>query len=155
MSVEIQIELGGPEEALALFGSRDQHLRFIRQHFEIRIVARNGVIKLIGERSAVESAATVVRGMLEHVRSGLDISPQLIKDLIQPMVGGESIEVPSSIEGFSWRSAGQKRYMELIEQNDIRLVVLHDTDGIKPVPCCLDTHAVALQEAFGDSSNRY
>src|SRR5271165_5394184 len=83
----ITLNLENRDEALLLFGSRDQFLRTIRDTLGVRIIARGDVINIEGTESQVDQADRVfqqLRLMLkkqgnltgENVRSVLSIVQQ-------------------------------------------------------------------------------
>ena len=53
---EATISLVDPESLLSLFGTRDQHLRKIRDTLSVDITHREGKIRVAGEESAVAQA---------------------------------------------------------------------------------------------------
>jgi len=70
------IDLMSPDEALALFGSQDKHLRMIRDRHDVTIVARNGALKVTGEDAAVRAAGAVLMTLLARARRGEAIGPE-------------------------------------------------------------------------------
>jgi phosphate starvation-inducible protein PhoH and related proteins len=125
--VEVSIEFRSPDEALAVFGSQDRHLRMLRERYDVTIVARNGTLKLVGEdQPALDAASEVVRRILHKVRSREDVTPEVIQQLMGGAkgVGGaaaglEPIKIGGHIEGYRARSPGQQKYLELIDKNEI------------------------------------
>ena len=56
---EATITLEGHDEELAVFGSRDHHLRQVRDSLRVKVLARHGAIKVEGEPERVEQARRV------------------------------------------------------------------------------------------------
>ena len=146
--MEIAIQLRSPAETLRLFGSRDRHLRMLKERFGIGIVARDGILKLTGEEAAVQGAEEVVRHLLERVRGDEELTPEHVAEAIEaekcrvraaarstaeplrsrksgfPGPGGRAPAGAGgvglrSIEGFRPRTPGQQKYLELIDDNPI------------------------------------
>ena len=56
---EVIITLDGHDEELAVFGSRDQYLRQIRDAFGVKVLARHGEVRVDGDREKVDQAKHV------------------------------------------------------------------------------------------------
>jgi phosphate starvation-inducible protein PhoH and related proteins len=63
---EATLAVSSPDEILALFGARDQHLRTIRRLFDVNITHRQGQIRISGEPEAVRQTTRVLE-RLRHV----------------------------------------------------------------------------------------
>ncbi len=62
------LKLNSNEEAIALYGSLDENLRFAEKEYGVRISARNSRLKISGDKSAVESAYRFFIGRLNELR---------------------------------------------------------------------------------------
>src|SRR5438105_9210766 len=62
---EVTISLSGHDEELAVFGSRDQYLRQVRDAFGVKVLARHGEVRVEGDPDRVEQA----RQVLEELRT--------------------------------------------------------------------------------------
>ena len=63
---EATISLDSHDEELAVFGSRDQYLRQVRDALGVKVLARHGEVRVEGEPERVapgRGAARVARGM--------------------------------------------------------------------------------------------
>ena len=117
------------QEAQALFGKHDQHLRRIEQVLGISVVSRGEEITVSGPREAVEQSTRLFDDLLEVIRSGaplrtddVDYALRALKDgrLIQLReVYQERIEVPSKRRFVIPRTPGQKAYVDAMRQHDI------------------------------------
>ena len=56
---DFTLQLDSPDEALALFGSRDQLLRQVRDALRVKILARQDELRVEGEPERVEHARQV------------------------------------------------------------------------------------------------
>jgi phosphate starvation-inducible PhoH-like protein len=118
----VAIELKSLDEARALFGPRDRHLRLVREKYHVQIVARDGQIKVQGEESQEQAAAQLLGEMLEAVRSEGRVPAETIDQLLSsPRLsqkrssgpGGRHDDEDSDVvEGVRLRTPGQKRYVE-------------------------------------------
>ncbi|HVY60853.1 MAG TPA: PhoH family protein [Planctomycetota bacterium] len=125
--MEATIELRSPDEALALFGSQDRHLRMLKERFDVTIIARNGLVKLIGDEAAVHGAEDALRRVLARVRKadGGELTAEEVAGLLGPGHAGiptsvaEAVRIGSHVEGYRARTPGQQRYLDLLEKNEI------------------------------------
>ena len=80
--MEETVILESREEAMAVYGSRDQYLRMVRDAFGVQIVARDSLIKISGEKAAVTRAAAVFRGLVLVVRERGRVASRDVENLI-------------------------------------------------------------------------
>ena len=60
---EATINLEGPAEELAVFGSRDQYLRQIRDALGVKVLARHGEVRVEGDGDRVEQARQIFESL--------------------------------------------------------------------------------------------
>ena len=116
--VEKTLTLRNDQEALALFGKHDQHLRKIEQALGVSIVARGEELKITGEEPIVSKTFRLFEDLLMVVRSGapirkedLDYALKALQDpgLIQLRQSYQQrLEVPSRRRFIIPRTPGQK-----------------------------------------------
>ena len=80
--MEETVILESREEAMAVYGSRDQYLRMVRDAFGVQIVARDSLIKISGEKAAVTRAAAVFRGLVLVARERGRVASRDVENLI-------------------------------------------------------------------------
>ena len=117
------------QEAQALFGKHDQHLRKIEHALGITVVARGEAVTVSGQDAAVAKARRLFDDLLTVVRAGaplrkddVEYALRAIEDprLIQlHEVYQERIEVPSKRRFIIPRTPGQKAYVEAMRAHDI------------------------------------
>ncbi|MCF6150187.1 MAG: PhoH family protein [Candidatus Kuenenia sp.] len=119
------IILENDDEASILYGNHDKNLRLIRDAFQIKLVARNGILKLEGEKGSVVAAKTALIKLLEIVRFTGVLS---LKDVEQTIM-----DVQNDVEGTSRqainlfqketfirpKTQGQAEYIDAIRKNDL------------------------------------
>ena len=126
---EMTINLDNRDEALLLFGSRDQNLRAIRDVLGVRLIARGDELHIEGDEFSVGQAERVfqqLRDLLRHqgqlsteeVRTVLDVvqhgnDRQGIQNLT-PMDGGRHVRP---------RTDGQARYVRAMQENDLTFCI--------------------------------
>ncbi len=123
--MEKTLKLNSNEEAIALYGSLDENLRFAEKEYRVRISARNHRLKITGEKNDVEKAYRYFAGLLKKLREGM--SPNRVaasEDRPQRQHHHQS-DYEGSIRYFhrgkiiAARSESQERYLTAIRDNDI------------------------------------
>ena len=117
------------QEAQALFGKHDQHLRKIEQALGISVVARGEAITVSGPDAAVAKAIKLVDDLMVVVRSGAPLRKEDVEYALRALqdprliqlhqVYQERIEVPSRRRFVIPRTPGQKVYVEAMREYDI------------------------------------
>ena len=117
-------------EVQALFGQSDAFLKMIEDGFDVRVVLKSDSIAVIGENvTEVNQVTTVLESLLHRIRKGEQLQATDVSYVIRASDTGEQ-DIPSgigaeSIPVFSKRgvirpkTAGQKRYVEAIKDNDL------------------------------------
>ncbi|MDP3723368.1 MAG: PhoH family protein [Candidatus Omnitrophota bacterium] len=126
---EQAVTLRSDQEAQALFGKHDQHLRRIEQALGVSVVSRGAELKVAGPGEAVAHATRLVEDLLIIVRSGamlrredVDYGLRALTDtrLMQlRQIFQERIEVPSKRRFVIPRTPGQKTYVDAMRSHDI------------------------------------
>lgn len=139
---EATLAVSSPDEILALFGARDQHLRTIRRLFDVNITHRQGQIRISGEPEAVRQTTRVLE-RLRHVsrrKGGLspfDVQEAAADEGVGELragllnTGGNRSDAPrSEVADVELRHAGRKvqprtqgqaRYVEMIRNHDLTI----------------------------------
>ncbi len=121
---EAILSLADPELARALLGTLDQHLKTIRDAFEVTVTHRNGELRVSGPPDGVGKAIRAfeqLKGKLQ--RTGVVTSEDVVAVLA--LVTGDTPRESRSIEIFDAgrtirpRTPGQARYVESIRGNDL------------------------------------
>ena len=123
------LALRNDQEAQALLGKHDQHLRRIEQALGVTITVRGEELKVGGEEAAVSKAFKLFDDLLMIVRSGAPVRKDdldyALKALTDPRLIGlrqiyqERIDVPSRKRFVIPRTPGQKTYVEAMRSHDI------------------------------------
>ena len=116
-----------PNIVLPLFGAKDQHLRRLREHFAVKIIHRDGQIRVIGEDDdAVAKATEAIEILTNIVRRRGNLTPDLFDETIARVKGEEvsitashSIDVLETGRQIRPRTPGQAKYIEAIRKNDL------------------------------------
>ena len=65
---EATLSITNPDEILTLFGPRDQHLRKLRQLFDVTITQRDGRVRISGEDEGVRGATRTLEKLRQLSR---------------------------------------------------------------------------------------
>lgn len=124
----------GREEAVALFGSRDENLRLLRDVLGVKVLARGTKISLQGEAEQVDLGMRV----LERMRASYHKQRELSTDDVRVMIGdlqprpeseapsgpaGGSAEIVGPIRRLFTKTHGQRDYVEAMRQNDLTFCI--------------------------------
>ena len=114
-----------PQLVLPLFGARDQHLRRIRDRFDVEITHRDGQIRVTGEDLAVAHATEVIEQLKTIVRKRGSLSPELFDQTIARVTGdtdggaSQTIDVIQVGREIKPITPGQIEYVDAIRNNDL------------------------------------
>lgn len=112
---------------LPLFGAKDQHLRRLRDKFDVNITHRNGQVRISGEsKQAVAQATDAIEQLTEIVKRKGNLTPALFDETIARITGEsaprkpvESIETLQVGKEIRPRTPGQANYVESMRNNDL------------------------------------
>lgn len=121
---ETTLSVFGSKRLLSILGTRDQHLRMIREGLGVRISAREGQIQIEGEDQAVARATEVLEQLQAHVQRYGAVTAEDVARLLAEVRSGEGPVATAPIPVFANRpirprTPGQARYVEAIQQNDV------------------------------------
>ncbi|MFD0768050.1 PhoH family protein [Bacillus sp. CGMCC 1.60114] len=127
--VEINQQLENHNEAIALFGVNDAHLKVIENELEVSIVTRGGSVRVSGTDEAVALVEGILQQLLAVIRKGISISERDVTYAIQLGRQGKLAhfeelyeeEIFKTAKGKSIRvkTMGQRQYIYAIKKNDI------------------------------------
>ncbi|MDY0396716.1 PhoH family protein [Virgibacillus halophilus] len=125
----IDLALSGPDEAVALFGNNDRHLKYIEDKLHVSIITRGEQLAVKGTEQNKQTVKEILSALLSVIRKGLAISQRDIvyaTDLAQQgkIAQFETLfedEITKSAKGKSIRvkTLGQKNYISAIKSNDL------------------------------------
>jgi len=125
---EATITLRDADEAIALLGTRDKYLRQIRDALGIRVVSRNGQLRMEGDPQQVAHATEVFEHLRELIRQQGSITSADVQCTLQAVLRGRPTpaQVPEILPGkvsVRPRTEGQMRFVREVERNDIVLCI--------------------------------
>ncbi len=122
---EVTISLDGQEEELAVFGSRDQFLRQIRDSLGVKVLARHGEVRVEGERDRVDQAKLVFEELRALHRKKRAISSEEVADAIEKAQRandpeqGDQVEIREGNRIVRARTDGQTRYLKALRDREL------------------------------------
>lgn len=134
---EATLSIASPDEALTLFGPRDQHLRKLRNLFGVKITHRSGRIRISGEGDDVARATRALEKLRYLSRKKGTLSPRDVESAAneEGAVSANRVKLAGLSEPISFdpkeidiqhagrkvqpRTAGQTRYVEAIRRFDL------------------------------------
>ena len=115
--IEQTVSIERMEDAIDIFGSFDENIRLIEQELGVRVVSRDGQVKISGEEEPVGEAIHEqnVRYLIQLVKSGNEDKIQtLAADVLCVTAKGKPIKA---------KTMGQKKYVDAIRKHTITLGV--------------------------------
>ena len=140
MTLDLMISLPDGEQRIAVTGVAEQNLKIIRESLSVHIIARNGSLRISGDRQAVGQTAAVLErlkaaasshkplGRMQLIEAIAEvIRPQSNADM-PPIAAEEPNQAPDSKLGLDVYlpgkcikplTAGQRTYLQSIQSNDL------------------------------------
>ena len=119
---EATIALAEPQLALSLLGTKDQHIKSIRQQLGVTVTHRDGQLRVSGEEAAVNRATEI----LEQLKIRAERAGRLTVDEVsQALSLGDGtpdtapIDVMQVGKTIRPRTKGQTRYVRMIRERDL------------------------------------
>jgi phosphate starvation-inducible PhoH-like protein len=122
---EATITLNDRDEALLLFGSRDQNLRVLRDALGVRFIARGETVQIEGTDEQVGKAERVFVQLRQMLRQQGKLTPEDVKtvlDVVTHVGDRDGPDALAALEGGRHvrpRTDGQARYVRAMRDNDM------------------------------------
>jgi phosphate starvation-inducible PhoH-like protein len=125
----LTLTLDDRDEALLLFGSRDQHLRMIREALGIRLVARGELVHIDGTEEQVDQAERVFQQLRQMLAKQGTLSIEDVRTVLAVVKAGgdrqgeENLAVIQPGRHVRPRTDGQARYVHAMRDNDLIMCI--------------------------------
>lgn len=125
----LTLTLNDRDEAVQLFGNRDQFLRLIRDALGVRIIARGDIIQIDGEQPLVEMAERVFQQLRQTLQRGHNLTAEHVRTVLAGAQRGEDGAIPVPVASLSNnravrpRTDGQSRYVQAMKDNDVTFAI--------------------------------
>ena len=127
---KLHVVLASNDEAAAVFGLHDEHLRLIERLLDTRLTARGLEVHIAGTPAQMAGAQQVLAGLTQLYRTGHQPTPADVRDLLQASVDGEREPAVSEVVLVSHRgkqirprSPTQRAYVDAVWQHDLVMAV--------------------------------
>ncbi|CAM3848727.1 MULTISPECIES: PhoH family protein [Bacillus] len=127
--VEMNQQLENPNEAIALFGVNDAHLKVIERELNVSIVTRGETVHVSGADETVTLVEKILQQLLVVIRKGVSITERDVAYAIQLAQQGKIAQFEELYEEEIFKTAkgksirvktmGQRRYIHAMKKNDI------------------------------------
>ncbi|MED1301524.1 phosphate starvation-inducible protein PhoH [[Bacillus thuringiensis] serovar konkukian] len=127
--VEINQQLENTNEAIALFGVNDAHLKVIERELNVSIVTRGETVHVSGAVENVTLVEKILQQLLVVIRKGVSITERDVAYAIQLAQQGKIAQFEELYEEEIFKTAkgksirvktmGQRRYIHAMKKNDI------------------------------------
>lgn len=123
---------------LALFGTRDQHVRLIGRSFGVRISHRDGAVRVVGPQDGVLKATAVLESLRDRYTVSGAVTPQDVAEHLsleapprecraaaadEPTLHEAPADLMTSGRQVRPQTQGQARYIAAIREHDVTLGV--------------------------------
>ena len=127
--VEMNQQLENTNEAIALFGVNDAHLKVIERELNVSIVTRGETVHASGAVETVTLVEKILQQLLVVIRKGVSIAERDVAYAIQLAQQGKIAQFEELYEEEIFKTAkgksirvktmGQRRYIHAMKKNDI------------------------------------
>lgn len=128
-TVSRSITLDSREEAVILFGTRDQFLRLVRDTLGVRLVARGDTLQVEGGEEAVDQTVRAFQQLRQVLRKQGKLTPEDVRTVLEVVRGGDArgstpgLTVTESGKYLRPRTDGQGRYVQAMKASDVLICV--------------------------------
>jgi len=129
LTISRNLTLDSREEAVILFGPRDQFLRTLKDALGVRVIARGDVLQVEGTEETVDMAERAFQQLRTILRKNGRLVAEDVRSVIEVVRGGDIRGGPISLavsEGGKYlrpRTDGQGRYVQALKTHDVVLCV--------------------------------
>ena len=117
------------EQAVSLFGSFDENIKYIEKKYSVSVVCRGAEMKISGEAENVSLAVRAVNGLLDLINKGESLNEQNVRyvtslvdeggeDQLKSM-NGNCICMTTKGNPVKPKTLGQEKYVQAIRDNTI------------------------------------
>jgi len=122
---QVTLSLDDRDEAVLLFGTRDQHLRLIKDALNVRLIARGDTLQIEGPEEQVNQAERAFVQLRELVNNQGKLTVEDVRNVLAVVQGndGPNLTVVQGGRHVRPRTDGQARYVQAMRNNDLVLCV--------------------------------
>ena len=123
--MDATVEIDDPSRRGAFFGPADRNLRLVRAAFDVRITARDGLLRLSGTERAVQATAKCLRALQDYLRTRPTLTDDTVREAIANArsdaddTDNHVLSVYLSSARISPKGEGQARYVQAMLDHDL------------------------------------
>jgi phosphate starvation-inducible protein PhoH and related proteins len=128
-NVSRSLTLDSRDEAVLLFGNRDQFLKLVRDALGVRVVARGDTVQFDGPEEVVDQAERAFAQMRSVLRTNGQLANEDVKTILEVVRAGSERNGAQNLtmmDGGKYlrpRTDGQGRYVQALRDNDVTICV--------------------------------
>lgn len=125
---EITLAVNDSENVMKLHGRYDENIKLIEEKFAVKIISRDGSLKIIGDSDNISKAERTIKKVIKEIETSGQIDTQRIS-YIMDLVMKDSEYSYDDLSGvicytnrgkqIRCKTLGQKKYIKSIEKNEI------------------------------------
>ncbi|HAJ32810.1 MAG TPA: phosphate starvation-inducible protein [Candidatus Atribacteria bacterium] len=128
------ILINNKDELRELFGQYDKNIKFINQHFSIKISTQNdSKLVISGIKSETDKAVKIIEGLISIIRKGHPLSIAQVKYHVEMSENNQPVDwkllykdviyVFKKDKEIRPKTLGQQKYIDAVRKNDIVFVI--------------------------------
>jgi phosphate starvation-inducible protein PhoH and related proteins len=123
------LTLDSRDEAVLLFGNRDQFLRLVRDALGVRLVARGDTVQIDGSEEAVGQTERVFQQLRSVLRANGQLTTEDVKTVLEVVragserMGSQNLTMMDGGKYLRPRTDGQGRYVQALRENDVTICI--------------------------------
>jgi phosphate starvation-inducible PhoH-like protein len=123
--VQVTLALDGRDEAILLFGPRDQYLRLLKDALNVRLIARGDTLQIEGPEDLVHQAERAFQQLREILTTQGKLTVEDLRTVLAIVQkgGGQNLAVVEGGRHVRPRTDGQARYVEAMRNHDLVLCI--------------------------------
>lgn len=124
-----KVSIDNVENMAFLFGNRDANIKWVEEEFDVRILAREGNISILGRTEKVQTVEKLFHKLLEVLKGGHQLSLSDVKYMTSLAKEGEQEKITDLFDDIVYhthrgkaikpKTIGQKLYLRAMKTNDI------------------------------------
>lgn len=121
------------EQAVSLFGSFDENIRMLEEHYGVDVLSRGGDLKVSGDPEAVDKAVRAISGLLHLINCGEQLTEQNVRYVLMlidedsaadvSQLASDNLCITSKGRPVKPKTIGQQEYTKAIKENTVVLGV--------------------------------
>ncbi|MCS7281104.1 MAG: PhoH family protein [Desulfobacterota bacterium] len=125
----LRISFEDIDTARNLFGPRDENIKYLRKHFNIKANVRGNYLTITGNKKDVETTNIVLKELHERVKKGYHVSLDDIDEVVYTVTGTryglaeDQIIIQPTRKIITPRSKNQREYIDAIKKHDIVIAI--------------------------------